>query len=823
MTSSRRTVSIIIPAYNAERSLASAVRSALAQTHEAVEVVIVDDGSTDATRDVAEGLEGHDHRVRLVCHDSNKGRLEARRTGVAAARGERMLFLDADDELDPTFCKTCLSGSNASFDVVHVGFNLRYRRPVTDEQRARDDAYCQPPAQDAFGDDITHIIFRDRKGPWSLCGKLFVTAQLRDAFEQIPPSSINQAEDACVFFILSTIAKSYRGIPSYRGYTYNYDSGQSDAAWTSMDLEQFSYSCGYVDAMLRIQSYLERNSLTERLRDDYEQAYREHLMSVAGKLCCQVRPEFRAQALHEFAGRWPRADVAGAVADVSWNASASCLDDFSSSPSLAIPARKVKTVALLYYQLTLGGGERVASELMRIWANMGYQVVFLTEKPVQDEEYPLPASARRAVLPDSWKVSASRSYLPRARALAKALADHDIDLLVDLEWDNSLFGWDLLTCRLCGVPIISYTQSSFGAIFRRADPNGLQLPLLYRHLSGVISLSQSDQAFWAQFNGRSWQTPNTLTLPPDTAGRAALDNHEIVWIGRLHREEKRPIEALRIMAHLAKRDKRAHLTIVGPSTDTCTIQELELEADGLGIAEHVYFAGPTDDVTPYLRRASAYLLTSGFEGWCLSLAEAKATGLPTVMYALPYLELTRDSRGIIQVSRNGDRTDVTYGETGGTKTIDVPPAEAAADALATILSDESLRMRLSDEAFSSVEELAAFDFSSLWASIFQEAGTKPLPDEPTGGEAQTAMWDTLLEGCSHAGRELARSRTELSEAHDETEAQRTRAERDEHELDRTNAHLDEVKSSTTWRVGSVVTWLPRMGKESLRRLKRRRR
>ena len=122
-----------------------------------------------------------------------------------------------------------------------------------------------------------------------------------------------------------------------------------------------------------------------------------------------------------------------------------------------------------------------------------------------------------------------------------------------------------------------------------------------------------------------------------------------------------------------------------------------------------------------------------------------------------------------------------------------------------------------------MEELAAFDFSSLWASIFQEAGTKPLPDEPTGGEAQTAMWDTLLEGCSHAGRELARSRTELSEAHDETEAQRTRAERDEHELDRTNAHLDEVKSSTTWRVGSVVTWLPRMGKESLRRLKRRRR
>lgn len=88
--------SVIIPAYNAERYLREAVESALAQTHSHLEVVIVDDGSTDGTRRLAEELAAGDARVRVFSQE-NAGVGAARNRGIAEARGEFIAPLDADD------------------------------------------------------------------------------------------------------------------------------------------------------------------------------------------------------------------------------------------------------------------------------------------------------------------------------------------------------------------------------------------------------------------------------------------------------------------------------------------------------------------------------------------------------------------------------------------------------------------------------------------------------------------------------------------------------------------------------------------------------
>ncbi len=88
--------SVIIPAYNAERFLRQAVESALAQTHSPLEVVIVDDGSTDGTRRLADEIAAADARVR-VFSQPNAGVGAARNRGLAEARGEFVAPLDADD------------------------------------------------------------------------------------------------------------------------------------------------------------------------------------------------------------------------------------------------------------------------------------------------------------------------------------------------------------------------------------------------------------------------------------------------------------------------------------------------------------------------------------------------------------------------------------------------------------------------------------------------------------------------------------------------------------------------------------------------------
>jgi len=92
-------VSVIIPTYNRAATLPRAIDSALEQTIDDLEVVVVDDGSTDDTESVLAAYE--DPRVRPVVHATNQGANVARNTGLEHARGEYVAFLDSDDEWHP--------------------------------------------------------------------------------------------------------------------------------------------------------------------------------------------------------------------------------------------------------------------------------------------------------------------------------------------------------------------------------------------------------------------------------------------------------------------------------------------------------------------------------------------------------------------------------------------------------------------------------------------------------------------------------------------------------------------------------------------------
>ena len=92
-------VSVVIPAYNAAPFLEWALQTVLSQTLDHLEVIVVDDGSTDATGDIARGVD--DPRVRCLRHDRNRGLPAARNTGIEAARASYVAFLDADDGMKP--------------------------------------------------------------------------------------------------------------------------------------------------------------------------------------------------------------------------------------------------------------------------------------------------------------------------------------------------------------------------------------------------------------------------------------------------------------------------------------------------------------------------------------------------------------------------------------------------------------------------------------------------------------------------------------------------------------------------------------------------
>ena len=94
-------VSVITPAYNCAQFIGKTIESVQAQTYDNWEMLIVDDCSTDNTREVIESYSKEDPRVRYICLDENSGAAVARTESMKAAQGEFMAFLDSDDMWKP--------------------------------------------------------------------------------------------------------------------------------------------------------------------------------------------------------------------------------------------------------------------------------------------------------------------------------------------------------------------------------------------------------------------------------------------------------------------------------------------------------------------------------------------------------------------------------------------------------------------------------------------------------------------------------------------------------------------------------------------------
>ena len=115
-------LSIIIPCYNAEATVERSIHSILDQSYKDIEVVVVDDFSTDSSAALVENISASDCRVRLIRHNENKGVGMARRTGIEHMSGEYMCFCDADDYLKKDCLERMMSAmTNHDVDIVAAG------------------------------------------------------------------------------------------------------------------------------------------------------------------------------------------------------------------------------------------------------------------------------------------------------------------------------------------------------------------------------------------------------------------------------------------------------------------------------------------------------------------------------------------------------------------------------------------------------------------------------------------------------------------------------------------------------------------------------
>lgn len=169
-------ISVIIPAYNAEATLRRACDSVLGQSYPNVELVIVNDGSRDSTAEILEQLAAQHGNLRWI-HQENGGVSKARNTGLKAATGEYIAFLDADDELLPDCLEKLYRISQEEDCDIVAGPSIRVR---PDGSRSLKSYGVEGAPLIWEGKEALQNSLKDHPATYSVWGKLYRAEVLLD-------------------------------------------------------------------------------------------------------------------------------------------------------------------------------------------------------------------------------------------------------------------------------------------------------------------------------------------------------------------------------------------------------------------------------------------------------------------------------------------------------------------------------------------------------------------------------------------------------------------------------------------------------------------
>ena len=241
-------ISIVVPAYNKEPYIKQCMDSLVNQTFKNIEIIVVDDASTDNTLQILRDYEKKDSRVKIIAKALNGGLHMARKTAVKATSGDYVLFVDADDEIELKTCEVLYSYvSSHPADILHFGVSI-HPEGKSDEDFAYsyDQMYAQTNG-DQSGDNIIKSSFSSdfpHWMPWNVITALFKGDLIRASFEKTVSARLTKVEDAYEYFVTASSAKTLKDLTAFRALKYHIGRGISGRS--KISVERFSTEQQYI-------------------------------------------------------------------------------------------------------------------------------------------------------------------------------------------------------------------------------------------------------------------------------------------------------------------------------------------------------------------------------------------------------------------------------------------------------------------------------------------------------------------------------------------------------------------------------------------------
>ena len=239
-------ISVCIPVFSTEPFLAQCLRSVIQQDFADFEVVIVSDASR-GTDEKGRNAKKIVHLMQKECdksrkarnlpkilfrfieHKENRGLIEVRRSLMYEANGEYMTQLDSDDELEAGALSALYgAAANGGFDIVHGTSTAGIFAADGMFTPTKVNRYGTIHYGEIFGREVFRLWLMENKFTANTWGKLIKRELWQKAYEHIPYTECNMADDVLLFFFLAQYAKSYKGIEA-KVYRYRVNTGMSSA------------------------------------------------------------------------------------------------------------------------------------------------------------------------------------------------------------------------------------------------------------------------------------------------------------------------------------------------------------------------------------------------------------------------------------------------------------------------------------------------------------------------------------------------------------------------------------------------------------------
>ena len=133
-------ISIIIPVYNTAKYLPLCLKSVTSQSYSNIEIILINDGSTDESGSICDEWSAKDERIKVI-HKENRGVCHSRNIGINIASGEWLMFVDSDDEITLNCLHTLSPGFDKSYDMIVGGYELTNEKGETTYTINRNDIY----------------------------------------------------------------------------------------------------------------------------------------------------------------------------------------------------------------------------------------------------------------------------------------------------------------------------------------------------------------------------------------------------------------------------------------------------------------------------------------------------------------------------------------------------------------------------------------------------------------------------------------------------------------------------------------------------------